>query len=303
MKHLTTFRLIDEIVRTGSIRSAAERAAITASAVQRRVQSYEDELGYAIFERGPKGVRLNAAGELVIQHIRETLAETDRLQSRIADLSGLRRGHVRIGCSQALVSYFLPEQIAAYQAAHPGVSFAVDVLEHGAVPAALETYSIDLALAFDRSRPPTYKILAGVPQRLSAIMAAGHPLTRFETVRLRQCLAFPILLPSRGFGGRALIDMALAGKTFAAAPAIESNSFELLKAQVAMTEAITFQIEIGAPSRAPAQRGIVSRPLDRRDVDGGMLWLGQWHDRSLSVAGSRFAEQIIKTLSERFDLR
>jgi len=67
------------------------------------LQNYEDELGYEIFERTSKGVRLNAAGEMAIQHIRQTLAETEQLNSRIADLAGMRRGHVTIGCSQALM--------------------------------------------------------------------------------------------------------------------------------------------------------------------------------------------------------
>ncbi len=87
MKHLATFRLVDAIERTGSIRSAAELVSQTPSAVQRRLQSYEQELGFEIFDRSTKGVRPSAAGELVIHHIRETLAESDRLKNRIADLA------------------------------------------------------------------------------------------------------------------------------------------------------------------------------------------------------------------------
>ena len=58
MKHLTTFRVIDAIARTGSIRGAADKLALTASAVQRRLQSYEDEIGFQIFDRGSHGVEL-----------------------------------------------------------------------------------------------------------------------------------------------------------------------------------------------------------------------------------------------------
>jgi len=106
MKHLTTFRVIDAIARIGSIRGAAEHLALTASAVQRRLQAYEAELGFQIFDRWSQGMKLNSAGELVILHIRETFSETGKLKSRLADLSGLRRGEVRIGCSQALAGEF-----------------------------------------------------------------------------------------------------------------------------------------------------------------------------------------------------
>ncbi|WP_372922424.1 LysR family transcriptional regulator [Roseovarius sp.] len=300
MKHLTTFMIIETIARTGSIRAAAEQAALTPSAVQRRLQGYEDELGYEIFERSSKGVRLNAAGEMVIQHVRETLAETDRLQSRIADLSGLRRGRVSIGCSQALVRYFLPVQIAAYQSEFPNVNFEVMVLAHGAAQQALEDYLVDLVLVFDDGALPEYKVLLEVQQRLAVIMAADHPLTRYDTLRLRQCFGYPVILPGQGFGGRALINEAILGKTYGQAPVLESNSFEYLKAHVARTDALTFQIEIGAPEETAAQDGLVSRLIDERDMKPGSLWLGQHRDRSLSVAVSRFAEQISRALSEQY---
>ena len=301
MKHLTTFRLIDIIARTGSIRAAADEAALTASAVQRRVQGYEEELGFQIFERGPRGVRLNTAGEIVTQHIRETLAETERLQSRIADLSGLRRGHVSIGCSQGAAPYFLPEQIARYQQAHPMVTFTVEVLEHGAAPEMLDSYAVDIVLVFDEGIPVNFQILAGYRQRLVAVMAQDHPLAKHPELRLRQCYRYPVIVPMAGFGGRSLIDQALRGKTFAQPPVLQSNSFEYLKVHVAATQAVTFQIEIGAPSATDAG-GLISRPIDQRDVRGGMLWLGQKRDRTLSVAVSRFVEQISKALATTYPL-
>ena len=140
--------MVDAIERTGSIRSAAEQIAQTPSAVQRRLQSYEEELGFKLFERSSKGVHLSTAGELVIHHIREALADNERLQSRLADLAGIRRGHVNIGCSQALVPYFLPAQISKYQNEFPSVTFNVIVMEHESAAEALENFSVDIVLVF-----------------------------------------------------------------------------------------------------------------------------------------------------------
>jgi DNA-binding transcriptional LysR family regulator len=301
MKHLVTFRLVDAIARTGSIRAAAEEAAQTPSAVQRRLQGYEEELGYEIFERSARGVRLNAAGELVIQHVREVLAEDARLKSRIADLTGVRRGHVAIGCSQALVPYFLPRLIAEYQTEFPNVTFDVSVLEHGSAAEALESFVVDLVLVFDGINVPDYEVRLAVPQRLTAVMAADHPLAASPNVRLRQCCEHPLVLPARGFGGRGMLDRALYGKTYARAPILESNSFEYLKAHVAATDAITFQIRIGGPEGRD-EHGLVSREIDLRDVTEGTLFLGQKRNRTLPVAASRFVEQVMRALSERYPL-
>ena len=102
MQNLRVYRYIDKISRTGSIRQAAEQLAITPSALNRRVIALEHELGVEIFERLGRGVRLSPAGELLVDAMRKHLAEAEALKSRIADLSGLRRGHVSIACSQAV---------------------------------------------------------------------------------------------------------------------------------------------------------------------------------------------------------
>lgn len=292
--------MIDAIQRSGSIRSAAEQMNQTPSAVQRRVQSYEEELGYEIFERTSKGVRLNAAGEIAIQHIRQTLAETHRLKSRIADLAGQRRGHVNIGCSQALMAYFLPAQIAQYQADHPQVTFNVQVMEHSQAAEALEAFQVDIVLVFDGKTVPDYEVHLAVPQRLVAVMAHDHPLSQHAVLRLRQCYEFPVALPLKAFTGRVILERALYSKTFEKTPILESNSFEFLLAHVAKTQAVTFQVQIGTPDTA--QNGsIVSRNIDARDVAGGVLLLGLKRSRALQVAASRFVEQIALALSAKYE--
>jgi DNA-binding transcriptional LysR family regulator len=296
MRHLVTFRMIDAIQRTGSIRSAAEQMNQTPSAVQRRLQNYEDELGCEIFERTNKGVRLNAAGEMAIQHIRKILSETHGLNSRIADLAGQRRGHVNIGCSQALMPYFLSAQIAKYQANHPQVTFNVQVMEHSRAAEALEAFQVDIVLVFDDKTVPDYEVHLAVPQRLVAVMAHDHPLAHLTVLRLRQCYEFPVALPLKEFTGRRVLERALYRKTFAKPPILQSNSFDFLLSYVATTQAVTFQIPIGTPATSQ-NSSIVTREIDPQDVGGGVLLLGLKHSRALQVAASRFVEQIALALS------
>lgn len=61
MRHLTTLLYIDAVARAGSIRKAADSLSITSTALNRRLLAIEEDLGVPIFERLPRGVRLNAA--------------------------------------------------------------------------------------------------------------------------------------------------------------------------------------------------------------------------------------------------
>ena len=295
MRHLRHLRYVDEVARTGSMRRAAERLNVTASALNRRIRDIEEELGTPLFERLARGVRLNAAGEILVHHIRRQLADVDRMRSRIEDLAALRRGTVSIASSQAVAYRFLPAEIAAYRAQFPQVTFRVDVRDHLSAVVALETYEADLALVFGPQTRPSVEALIAVPQRLVAVMPAGHPLARHETVRLRDLVQTPLALPETGIAGRRMLDAAQARLSGRLEPVVESNSFEFLRAYLRHEEAVSVQIEIGTPQPG-TDPDLAVRPIDPRDVPPGDLVLAQLRGRPLPVAAAKFAEQIARSL-------
>jgi DNA-binding transcriptional LysR family regulator len=130
MRHLRILHYVDEVARSGSIRKAADQLNVTASAVNRRIMDLEEELGTPLFERRPRGVRLTAAGEVFVNYLRQQDGEVERMKSQIEDLKGMRRGLVRIACSQALALEFLPRQIGEFRKRHPLVTFDVKVFDH-----------------------------------------------------------------------------------------------------------------------------------------------------------------------------
>lgn len=289
---------VEAIARAGSIRKAAESLAITSTALNRRVLALEEELGVPIFERLPRGVRLSTAGELLIAHVRGQVSEFDKLRGQIADLSGERRGHVSIACSQALLPYFLPEQISRYRAQHPAVTFGVSLRDRAAAEQALVDLTADLALVFEPVRLREIQVLISVRQPVHAVMAVDHPLAGRGTVRLRDCAAFPVGLPTASYGVRNLIDLALLRSSVALSVAIESDTFEFLRRYPRHENLVTFQIPIGLP-RLPDE-GIVSRPVDARDVPEGLLYLCQLRGRTLPVAAAKFAAQVEGVLEAEF---
>jgi DNA-binding transcriptional LysR family regulator len=294
MRHLRFLHYFDAVARAGSIRKAAERLNVTSSAVNRRIMDLEAELDTPLFERRPRGVRLTAAGELFIHHVRGQTADLDRVRSQIEDLKGLRRGTVRISASQALVLEFLPREIAIHRARFPLVHFDVRVQDHIRAMQSLADYEVDLALVFRPPYLPNFRPLMSFEQRLVAIMPAAHPLAAKPSLRLRDCARYPVALAEAGIGGRQLLDEALARRNLRFDIVAQSNSFEFLRHLVMRDNVISFQIGIGAAS--DERRGIVVRELDERDTPRADLVLGQLHDRSLPVASAKFAEQLSQSL-------
>lgn len=291
---------VDAIARAGSIRKAAEGLAITSTALNRRLLALEEELGVPVFERRPRGVRLSTAGELLIHHLRGQAADFEKFKGQIADLRGERRGHVSIACSQAFLPYFLPRQIGQYRRDHPGVTFGARVRDRAAAEAALVDLTADLALVFEPVRLSEVQMLATARQSIHAVMAADHPLAGRETVRLRDCAGFAVALPTAAYGVRHLIDLALRRSNIALQVAIEADSFDFLRHYPREEPVLSFQIPIGLPEdRVPGSLladGLISRPVDGRDMPEGRLYLCQLRNRALPVAAAKFAAQLERAM-------
>lgn len=299
MRHLTTLRFIDAVARTGSIRKAAESLSITSTALNRRILAIEEDLGVPIFERLPRGVRLNSAGEILVDHIRKQFSDMDRVRSQIADLSGVRRGHVSIASSQALLPYFLPEQIATYRRAHPGVSFGVFLRDRTAAEQALVDYTADIALVFEPVRLAEFQTIRTIRQHVHAVFSADHPLAGRKTVRLAECLRYPVALPTKSYGVRHLLETALMDSNLTMNAVIESDSFEFLRFQATREGVISFQIPIGLPAEDVVP-GLASAQIDARDVPSGLIYMGQLKNRTMPVAAARFIDQVNKVLEARY---
>lgn len=273
---------------------------LTASALNRRIQGLEQEFGWSIFERLPRGMRLNPAGELLMRHIQSQRTDLARVQSQVADLSGERRGHVSIACSQAMLPYFLPEQIAIYRAAHPGVTFSVNVRDRAQAERDLASFSSDLALVFEPIHMVDFEVLHTHRQPVHAVFRRDSPLAEKKSLRLRDCLNQKLVLPSAAYGIRHLLELAVTQKGRALSPAVETESFELIRHYVTHEKAVGFQIPIGL--NKDRQDMIAHRPLSKTDVPAGRLLLGQMKSRALPVASAKFAQQLISALEIRADL-
>lgn len=292
MQHLRFLHYIDAVARCGSIRAAAETLHVASSAVNRRVLDVEAELGTPIFERLPRGVRLTAAGELFLGYARRRQADLDQVRSQIEDLGGVRRGQVTLAASQALAPAFLPQVIHEFQTQRPGIAFDVKVLDRQRAVDAVTDFEADLGLIFN---PPDLRgltVLAQARQRTCAMVAPDHPLAGRASVRLKDCLAYPIAMPDSSLSGRGVLEDLFEQSSAQPHPPLVSNSYEMMRGYASEAGGVSFQIEIGAGPSA------VAIPMDERGLPTGRLVLVALRDRVLPVAAAAFAELISARLRD-----
>ncbi|MBU2869581.1 LysR family transcriptional regulator [Colwellia sp. E2M01] len=295
MRHLQDYLFFKTIASAGSIRKAADSLTITSTALNRRLIAIEEELGVELFERLPKGVRLSSAGEVFLHHVREQLIDIERVKSQISDLYGERRGHINIACSQALLPFFLPEQIAKYRHLHPKVTFNVKKRDRGLAEESLRDMSADLAVVFEPQSLADFQILSISRQPTYALVSKDHPLVSKSKIKFSDCLQYPLALPTGQYGLRRILNKKADSLGLKLEPMIESDSFEFLRHSTRFGEYISFQIEIGLPKHLDVMN-LKAIPIDERDVPAGILYLAQLKGRTLPVAAAKFSQQLITDL-------
>lgn len=289
MLHGRALRYIDEVARQGSIRKAARMLNVSASAVNRFVLEMEADLGAPIFERLPRGLRLTTSGEMLLVHIRDTLRAHDRMRAQIRALKGLGRGEVRIATMATLAAGRLADVAAEFRESHPQVDLRITVGTRPEVIEAVAEGHAELALAYNLPLDPRIHLAAEFRHRLGAVVARNHPLTLKSSVRVSDCLAYPLVLADPVLSLREVVEtLAPAGTRLA--PVVETNSMELMKRLVRRQPHVTFlnRVDVDAELR---DGDLAFLPLEGA-AGRQRLMLAHRARGQLSPAGSRFLQLV-----------
>jgi DNA-binding transcriptional LysR family regulator len=146
MMDLVLIQSLLAVEEAGSITAAAEQIHVSQSALSRRLQQLESDLGAELFVRGRHGVELTAVGCQAVEHGRRLVARYERLRRDIAEHLGLEHGTVRLGGGATVTSYLLPPAIAGFRARYGGLRFFVK--EAGSLEIAADVAAGEIELGF-----------------------------------------------------------------------------------------------------------------------------------------------------------
>ncbi|WP_092585611.1 LysR family transcriptional regulator [Rhizobium mongolense] len=298
MLHGRALRYIDEVARQGSIRKAAKTLHVAASAVNRYILELEEELQAPIFERLPRGLKLTSSGEILIQHIRETLRAHQRMRAQIQSLKGLNRGEVVLATMATLAAGRIAEIVAAYREKHPQVSLRIMVGDRTTVAEMVALGQADLAIAYNLPDDTRLQRAAEFRHALGAVVAPAHPLANRKTVRMSDCLLYPLVLADRSLSLREVVEATVPARA-SLVPVVETNSMELMKRLARTAPHITFLNRLDV-DREMATGDLIFIPLTGT---GSLQRLNILHRArgSLSPAGSHFMQFAQERLLASFD--
>ncbi|KKO78411.1 LysR family transcriptional regulator [Corynebacterium striatum] len=236
--NLEDVRGVVAVAEQGLVGAAADDLGISQSALTRRVQRIEQQLGANLFSRTGRRLVLNSRGVAFVQHARTMLNAQTAARDAVARLMDPERGTVRLDFMHSLGTWMVPDLVKAYRAQHPHVDIR---LHQGAARELVERVlagESDLALVGPRpagvAQSGESAPSSSVPeigwhqielQRLGLAVPEGHWAAGRESVDIADFRDEPFIGMLPGYGTRMLLD-ALATKA-GFSPQLVFESMEL----------------------------------------------------------------------------
>jgi LysR family transcriptional regulator, cyn operon transcriptional activator len=299
LRHLRYFVSVAE---AASVSKAALRVNICQPALSRQIRDLETELGVRLFDRVGRRIQLTAEGEDLLRESRHVLAQAESLVERARSLVSGGTGLLRIGATpqtmQSVLARFLPK----FQRARPGID--VRLTEEGGVRLyeLVERGELHLALSgiLTASRLESRPLF---PIRLLAVIAHRLRRSRRTTMDVAELTNQPLLLLSKEFGSRQMVDAACRIAQFHPHVVLESREPHSL---ITLAEAAQ-GIAIVPSTVRFGSKSVQILPLlqdgQSLGVWGGLAWDPR---RSLPTCAASFIEDLTEFLSrtspgKRFD--
>ena len=194
------------VIAEGSIRQAADKIAISQSALTRRIQDLEEGLGASLFERTSRGMTLTPFGEVLKHHAQLVAITCKSAANEISELLDGEAGELRISAGPAWAYALVPDAIVAMQAARPKIRVTLlDLINDVSLPM-LASGLLDVVLGgLPATRDPQLEYERILEIEHLVFANGQHPLTQLAIVDAARLSTYPWIWFTAGSAPRELM--------------------------------------------------------------------------------------------------
>lgn len=177
-------------------RRAAELLHVSQPALSKQIHRLEDRLGGPLLIRRSRGVHLTSAGEVLVQHARQVIEESESAEriTRLA-LKG-QAGSLRIGFGSPVIARGLPDLLIRFRKRYPGVDLIVRNMSSSDQTEAILNRKIDIGFVRLPVQSDNIEATPIVNERLMIVLS--EQATYDAKKGLTALRDAPFILPWRG---------------------------------------------------------------------------------------------------------
>ena len=196
LRHLRYFIAAAE---TENVSRAALKLHVSQPGLSRQIRDLEEELGFDLFERSAKSVRLTEAGKVFLAEARAVLQRADEAVSRARAIATGAQGELHIGYAPSPTVRIVPATLRAFQAQMPQVRVRLHDLSTEEMLAGVREGKLQIALVVRPNRAMLRGLHFEELARDAMCLAVppGHAFARLRSVSLAQAGREPLVAFTR----------------------------------------------------------------------------------------------------------
>jgi DNA-binding transcriptional LysR family regulator len=192
LRHLRYFMMVGEEQHYGR---ASRKLRVAQPALSRQIQNLEEEIGFKLFDRLPRGVKLSAAGTLFLEDARRILEAVSEATARATRVARGQTGTLRVGFPEnASWQGVVPDSFRRFREQQPDAELQLqplpsleqlDAIRSGRLDAGFLNFMPKADAELDQLLVAIQDVELAVPKR--------HPLTKIKKLRLRDLADAPFV--------------------------------------------------------------------------------------------------------------
>src|SRR6476620_4240161 len=192
LRHLRYFVAVGEEQHYGR---ASRRLRVAQPALSRQIQDLEEEVGFKLFDRVPRGVKLSVAGKLFLEDARGILQAVSEAIARAAHVARGQSGTLRVGFTEhASWHGVVPDSFRLFREQQPDAELQLQPAASLEQLDAIRSGRLDAGFAnfMPKADPELDQLLVAI-QHVELAAPKRHPLTKLKKLRLRDLTDAPFV--------------------------------------------------------------------------------------------------------------
>jgi len=191
-RRLSVFKTVVDLE---GVNAAAEHLGISQPSVTAHIKALELQAGSAMFvrKRGRRHLRLSPAGEKIYEYACDAIAKSEVLADTLRTSRAVESKQFMIAAQRILANYIMPDVIADFFVAHPGVSVTVHSEIQEQVWDLVNEGTARIGLMFGRQKPPQLHSELVGHLELKFIASGEHPLSKRSSIELAELAGYPFV--------------------------------------------------------------------------------------------------------------
>ena len=197
LRHLRYFVAVAEELHFGR---AALRLHLAQPPLSQQIRKLEEILGYPLFLRTSRAVKLTSAGEVFLERAKRTLRNVQEDMDEARSVGRGEEGFLRVGFIGSAMLTALPAMLGRYRRLYPKVNLQLHESYTSLVIQKLVKGELDAGFLRDAGQTAGLEIEALFSEPFIAVLPKKHPLARHKTISAKDLRDEPFVFfsPSAG---------------------------------------------------------------------------------------------------------